>query len=60
VVESCLSNVNRYLSEYAKKVDLEYSDSPLRLDPRGLTIVADTPDRPVPMSDIGSGENHVG
>jgi hypothetical protein len=59
-LESCLSNVNRYLSEYAKKIDLEYSDSPLRLDPQGLTIVADTLERPIPMSDIGSGENHVG
>lgn len=25
-----------------------------------LTIVADTPERPVPMREIGSGENHVG
>lgn len=59
-LESCLSNVNKYLSEYAKQIDLEYSDSPLRLDPRNLTIVADTPERPVPMREIGSGENHVG
>lgn len=59
-LESCLSNVNRYLSNYAAQIDLEYSDSPLRLDPRALTIVADTPDRPVPMREIGSGENHVG
>lgn len=59
-LESCLSNVNRYLSDYAKTIDLEYSDSPLRLDPRALTIVADTPARPVPMPEIGSGENHVG
>jgi len=59
-VESCLSNVNRHLSDYAQQIDLEYSDSPLRLDPRALTIVADTPERPVPMRDIGSGENHVG
>lgn len=59
-MESCLSNVNRYLSDYAKQIDLEYSDSPLRLDSRALTIVADTPERPVPMRDIGSGENHVG
>lgn len=59
-LESCLSNVNRSLSEYARKIELEYSDSPLRLDPRALTIVADTPDRPVPMREIGSGENHVG
>jgi hypothetical protein len=59
-MESCLSNVNRHLSDYADKIDLEYSDFPLRLDPRALTIVADTPDRPVPMREIGSGENHVG
>lgn len=59
-LESCLSNVNRHLSDYAKQIDLEYSDSPLRLDPRALTIVADTPERPVPMREIGSGENHVG
>ena len=59
-MESCLSNVNRHLSNYAKQIDLEYADSPLRLDPRALTIVADTPERPVPMRDIGSGENHVG
>ncbi len=59
-MESCLSNVNRYLSNYAKQIDLEYSDSPLRLDPKALTIVADTLERPVPMPEIGSGENHVG
>jgi Protein of unknown function (DUF3732) len=59
-MESCLSNVNRYLWNYAKQIDLEYSDTPLRLDPRNLTIVADTPERPVPMREIGSGENHVG
>jgi hypothetical protein len=59
-LESCLSNVNRYLSQYAQKIGLEYSDSPLRLDPKALTIVADTLERFVPMSEIGSGENHVG
>lgn len=59
-LESCLSNVNRHLSAYARKIELEYSDSPLRLDPRALTVVADTPARPVPMPEIGSGENHVG
>lgn len=59
-LESCLSNVNRRLSEYARNIELEYSDSPLRLDPRALTVIADTPARPVPMPEIGSGENHVG
>ncbi|TDP74068.1 DUF3732 domain-containing protein [Roseateles toxinivorans] len=59
-MESCLSNVNRHLWNYAKQIDLEYSDTPLRLDPRNLTIVADTLERPVLMREIGSGENHVG
>ncbi|MBI5268193.1 MAG: DUF3732 domain-containing protein [Burkholderiales bacterium] len=59
-MESCLSNVNQHLWNYAKQIDLEYSDTPLRLDPRNLTIVADTLERPVPMREIGSGENHVG
>lgn len=59
-MESCLSNVNQHLWNYAKQIDLEYSDTPLRLDPRSLTIVADTLERPVPMREIGSGENHVG
>ncbi|MFC5609297.1 DUF3732 domain-containing protein [Variovorax soli] len=59
-MESCLSNVNKNLSNYARQIDLEYSDSPLRLDPRNLTIVADTLERPVSMREIGSGENHVG
>ncbi|TWC63568.1 DUF3732 domain-containing protein [Herbaspirillum sp. SJZ099] len=59
-LESCLSNVNRHLSDYAQRIGLEYSDSPLRLDPRALTIIADTPERFIPMSEIGSGENHVG
>ena len=59
-MEFCLSNVNRHLSDYAKQLDLEYSDSPLRLDPRALTIVAETPERSVRMREIGSGENHVG
>lgn len=59
-LDSRLSNVARYLSEYAKKIDLEYSDSPLRLDVKNLTVVADTLARDVPMSQMGSGENHVG
>ena len=59
-LESCLSNVNRSVSAFAREVKLEYSDSPLRLDTKNLTIVADTLERPVPMSQMGSGENHVG
>lgn len=59
-LDSCLSNINRNLSEFAKQIDLEYSESPLRLDPKALTVVSDTPERPVPMHSMGSGENYVG
>lgn len=32
----------------------------MRLDPKKLTLIADTPDGPVPMDKMGSGENWVG
>lgn len=57
---TCLSNINRNVSKFAEQVKLEYSDSPLRLDTKYLTIVAETPERGVQMSQMGSGENHVG
>ena len=41
-------------------LELEHSESPLRLDIKKLTIVADTADGPVPMDRMGSGENWVG
>ena len=59
-IDSCLSNVDRNLSEFAKQIHLEFSESPLRLDLKTLTVVSDTPERPVPMHAMGSGENHVG
>src|SRR3546814_17402983 len=58
-MDSCLSNVNRYLSSYAKKIDLKYLDSQLRLDPRGLTIVQTPPQSPVSLLQIGRGENTI-
>ena len=57
---TCLSNINRNVSKFAEQVKLEHSDSPLRLDTKYLTIVAETPERGVQMSQMGSGENHVG
>jgi hypothetical protein len=41
-------------------LNLEHSKFPLRVDVKKLTIVADTPDGPVPMDRMGSGENWVG
>ena len=59
-VDSITSILSRRMTEWARSLDLEHSESPLRLDVKKLTIVADTGDGPVPMDRMGSGENWVG
>lgn len=54
------SILSRQMSEGAQRLLLEHSASPLRLDMKRLTLVADTENGPVPMSRMGSGENWVG
>lgn len=48
------------MTKWAKRLQLEHSTNPLRLNLKKLTIVADTPDGPIPMERMGSGENWVG
>ncbi len=57
---SCLSLINQKISDKARALGLEHSEYPVRLDLRRLSIVADTPRGPVPLSDMGSGENWLG
>ncbi|MCY4532894.1 MAG: DUF3732 domain-containing protein [Gammaproteobacteria bacterium] len=59
-IDSITSILGRRMSDWAWSLELEHSASPLRLDLKKLTIVADTPDGPVPMDRMGSGENWVG
>lgn len=60
-LESILALVNQSLTTYAQLIELEHAaGGSLRLDIRNLTVVADTPDGPVPMYRMGSGENWVG
>ncbi len=54
------SILSRTMSSAAQTLMLEHSASPLRLDAKRLTLVADTENGPVPMSRMGSGENWVG
>lgn len=54
------SILSRQMSEGAQGLLLEHSASPLRLDIKRLTLVADTENGPVPMGRMGSGENWVG
>jgi hypothetical protein len=58
---SIASRLSGKLTKWARDLNLEHSASPMRLDLKKLTLVADTlEDGAVPMSRIGSGENGVG
>ncbi len=59
--ESILSLVSAQITSLARKLEIEHSDSPMRLDLKKLTIVADhADDGPIPMPKMGSGETWVG
>lgn len=47
------------MSRWAQELGLEHSDN-VRLDLRRLTVVADTPEGPVPLNRIGSAANWIG
>jgi len=60
-LESILSLVSAQITSLARKLEIEHSDSPMRLDLKKLTIVADhVDDGPIPMPKMGSGETWVG
>ncbi|MEV0132268.1 DUF3732 domain-containing protein [Dactylosporangium sp. NPDC050688] len=59
-LESILSRIGHSLELKARSIALEHSDSPIRLDVRRLTVVADTLDGPITLAQIGSGENWLG
>lgn len=59
-LESIVALLGGKMSEWARRLQLEHSTHPLRFNLKKLTIVADTPDGPIPMDRMGSGENWVG
>ena len=59
-IASITSILGRTITDWARNLELEHSKFPLRLDIKKLTIIADTPDGPLPMDRMGSGENWVG
>lgn len=56
---SILNNISSQVSQYISTFDAEFSAFPSRFDLNHLTIIFDRPDRPVPMSRTGGGENHL-
>lgn len=57
---TALNLVGRDLTKFASVLNLEHGENPLRLDLKHLTVVADTDDGPLSLSQMGSGENWVG
>ena len=56
---SILNNIAAQISQFLRTMDAEFSAFPVRIDLTNLTIVFDRPERPVPMSRTGGGENHL-
>lgn len=56
---SILNNISAHISRYIQKFNAEFGPYPARLNLPQLTIIFDRPERPVPMSRTGGGENHL-
>lgn len=59
IQDSYLNRIGKDMSALASWLPFEHSEWPLRLDPRKMTVVADRPGRPFPMSRMGSGQNFL-
>ena len=57
---SALSFISSKITKLARRLGLEHSDSPMRLDLNKLTVIADTVDEPILMQNMGSGETWIG
>ncbi|MFD7408567.1 DUF3732 domain-containing protein [Streptomyces sp. NPDC059866] len=60
LLSSYLSLVNQKIQSKAVALELEHHGDPIRLDPRALTLIADTRRGPVKMPEMGSGHNYLG
>jgi hypothetical protein len=59
LLASVLNLVSNQIGSYVTELEAEFSEFRFRFDLNRLTVVADRPDRPVPMHKTGGGENHL-
>lgn len=59
-LNSILNRIGIQMTEWSKQLELEHSNNPMRFDLSRVTVVVDREDRPVPLNNLGSGENWVG
>ncbi|EPM1538123.1 DUF3732 domain-containing protein [Serratia ureilytica] len=58
-LNSILNIISTQISQYIEKFEAEFRIYPARFDLANITVVFDRPERPVPMSRTGGGENHL-
>lgn len=56
---SILNIISNRIRPYVSELEAEFSEFDFRFDFNHLTVVADRPERPVPMSKTGGGANHL-
>ena len=59
-LDTFLNLISHKMSKYARCLELEHGSDSVRLDLNKLTVVADTPQGPIPLNRMGSGENWIG
>ncbi len=57
ILQSSLNRISQQVTRWCEELRLEYGQFPLRLDLAKLTLIADTDRGPVPMQQMGSGQN---
>ncbi|KAB8140727.1 DUF3732 domain-containing protein [Chloroflexia bacterium SDU3-3] len=58
--ESILRLISTQMTQWAEDLHLEHAGNPYRFDDKHLTVIADTPERPIVMERMGSAENWLG
>jgi hypothetical protein len=58
-LNSILNIISAQVTQYIQRFEAEFRDFPARFDLANTTIIFDRPERPVPMSRTGGGENHL-
>lgn len=58
-LNSVLSNISIFLTQYLRDSETEFSEYPARFDLKNLTLVFDRVGRPIQMNRTGSAQNHL-
>lgn len=59
-LEACLRIIDDQITKWARQLGLEHSENPLHFDLQRLTVMSFRDTGPIPLSEMGSGENWVG